>query len=225
MPAISIENVSKQFPTTREPLTILRDVSLQLEAGQNVAVVGPSGSGKSTLLHVIGGLDAPSSGKVLIKDQDPYSLSEPELARFRNGHVGFIFQDHHLLPQLTVLENVLIPVMAQGPIDPADVARANDLIQRVGLTERVSHRPAELSGGERERVAVARAMIRNPIVLLADEPTGNLDKSNASKVAQLLLELQKSESTMLIIVTHSPELAAMMQKRVLLDDGKLTEVS
>ncbi len=216
-------NVSKQYTTRAEPLVVLRDISLQLSAGENLAVLGPSGSGKSTLLHLLGTLDPPTAGQLTLDGLDPYALPEPDLARFRNQTIGFVFQDHHLLPQLSVLENVLVPALADGVPDAGRLARARDLIDRVGLAARIEHRPAELSGGERGRVALARALVMQPKLVLADEPTGNLDHSNAEAIGRLLLSLQEQEQTMLIVVTHSGDLAMMMERRLLLDDGRLTE--
>ncbi|MFN0019995.1 MAG: ABC transporter ATP-binding protein [Pirellulaceae bacterium] len=221
MPDLVIENVSKSFPTRGEPLVVLREVSLALSAGENAAILGPSGSGKSTLLHILGALDSPTSGSVTLRGQNPFELDEPGLAKFRNHNLGFIFQDHHLLPQLTVLENVLIPALAEGRPSSAQVERARELIARVGLAERAGHRPAELSGGERQRAGVARALLLKPLLLLADEPTGNLDRTTATAIGSLLLSLQKQEPTILLVVTHSQELAALMQKRYELDDGRL----
>jgi len=221
MTTLSVTNVSKQYPTRGEPLEVLRNVSLELAAGQNLAIIGPSGCGKSTLLHLLGTLDTPTSGKIELNGQDPFQLDEPELADFRNHNIGFIFQEHHLLPQLSVLENVLIPALASGEPSADIVQRAHDLIQRVGLEDRIGHRPAELSGGERERAAVARSLLHQPTLLLADEPTGNLDRTNAQQVAQLLLEIQQQEQTILIVVTHSNELASQLQEQRTLDDGQL----
>ncbi|MCO6459168.1 MAG: ABC transporter ATP-binding protein [Pirellulaceae bacterium] len=221
MAELVVENVSKQYATRGEPLVVLRDVSLSLAAGENVAILGPSGSGKSTLLHIIGTLDTPTSGRVLLDGQDPFELDERRLAHFRNRNVGYVFQDHHLLPQLSVLENVLIPAVAEGRPSREVVERAHDLLARVGLADRLDHRPAELSGGERERVAVARALIHQPGLLLADEPTGNLDRTSADTVSRLLLELQRQERAILIVVTHSLELARMLQRQLDLDDGRL----
>jgi lipoprotein-releasing system ATP-binding protein len=221
MPDLSVEHVSKQFPTRGEPLVVLRDVSLTLSSGENAAILGPSGSGKSTLLQIIGTLDAPTSGAVTLLGQNPADLDEPALARFRNQHLGFVFQDHYLLPQLTVLENVLIPALADGSPTEAMVARAKDLLERVGLGQRLEHRPAELSGGERQRAGVARALLLKPALLLADEPTGNLDRTSAQAVGALLVELQEQENTMLLVVTHSLELAAKMQRQYEIDDGRL----
>ena len=220
---LAVEHIAKQYPTRGEPLAVLRDVSLELRGGENVAVLGPSGSGKSTLLWILGALEPPSSGRVTLDGQDPATLAEPDLARFRNRQIGFVFQDHHLLPQCSVLENVLVPTVAAGPTSPEAVERARRLLDRVGLTDRLEHRPAELSGGERQRVALARALINAPLLILADEPTGNLDRSTATRVGELLLELQQHEQTMLVVVTHSTRLAGMMQRQLELDDGLLKE--
>jgi lipoprotein-releasing system ATP-binding protein len=221
MPDLLVDNVTKQYPTRAEPLVVLRGVSLALSAGENLAIVGPSGCGKSTLLHILGTLDDPTSGTVRLGDVDPFDLTEPELAALRNRQIGFIFQDHHLLPQCSVLENVLLPTIAAGRTPPESLDRARTLLSRVGLEQRLEHRPAELSGGERQRAAVARALINRPALLLADEPTGNLDHANAASIARLLLELQTQEKTMLIVVTHSLEVAGMMQRQRVLDDGHL----
>jgi lipoprotein-releasing system ATP-binding protein len=223
MSSLCVEHVSKQYPTRGEPLVVLRDVSLELDRGENVAILGPSGSGKSTLLSIIGALEPPSSGRVVLDGQDPATLAEPAVAALRNRKIGFVFQDHHLLPQCSVLENVLTPTVAAGRTTPEDISRARMLLERVGLGDRLDYRPAELSGGERQRAAIARALIRTPLLLLADEPTGNLDHKTAVGVGELLLELQRQEQTMLIVVTHSPRLAAMMGRRVQLDDGTLRE--
>jgi len=225
MSDLIVEDVTKEFPSSRGPLVVLRGVSLQLSAGENLAVLGPSGSGKSTLLHVVGGLDRPTSGRVALDGIDPAQLSEVDLADFRNHRIGFIFQDHHLLPQCSVRENVLIPAMAGGPLRTEHLQRADELIERVGLADRTEHRPAELSGGERQRVAIARALVQSPRLLLADEPTGNLDGASAATVGDLLLELQAAENTMMIVVTHSLELADRMQRRLEFEDGRLRESS
>jgi lipoprotein-releasing system ATP-binding protein len=222
MPAdLQAQHLRKEFPTRGEPLVVLRDVSLSLSAGENTAIVGPSGCGKSTLLHLLGTLDKPTAGEYRLLDQEPWKLDERGLAHFRNHRVGFIFQDHHLLPQLSVLENVLVPALAEGPPNEETVKRAKQLIERVGLKERSEHRPAELSGGERQRAGVARALLLKPALLLADEPTGNLDRTSAAGVAKLLLELQQEEQTMMVLVTHSQELASQMQRQFELNDGQL----
>jgi lipoprotein-releasing system ATP-binding protein len=221
MTQLVVENVVKEYPTRDRPLSVLRGCSLELAAGQNAAILGPSGSGKSTLLYIIGTLDRPTGGRVALDGQDPFTLSEPDLATFRNRRLGFVFQDHHLLPQCTVLENVLIPFLADGVATHADEEHAKDLLARVGLSERLDHRPGELSGGERQRTAIARALVREPTLLLADEPTGNLDRTTAESIAELLLELQAEANTILIVVTHSTALAAAVGRRMELDAGKL----
>jgi lipoprotein-releasing system ATP-binding protein len=205
------EHIYKSYPTPSGPLVVLEDVNLTLEPGQSVAIMGPSGSGKSTLLNILGALDRPTSGRVILDGQDYALLGDNQLARLRNQHLGFLFQDHHLLPQCTVLENVLIPLLAFGRPSRADVARAKALLQRVGLAERIDYFPGELSGGERQRVALVRALIGRPKLLLADEPTGNLDAENAAQVIELMLELQKEFGSILVVVTHSPYVAEKMQ--------------
>jgi len=224
MPQLSVENVTKEYSTRAEPLVVLRGVSLSLEPGENVAILGPSGCGKSTLLQIIGTLDQPTSGRVLLAGCNPLELDEPRLADFRSHKIGFVFQDHHLLPQCNVLENVLLPVMAAGDVDTAAIDRARTLLERVGLSGRLDHLPGELSGGERQRAAIARALVNRPALLLADEPTGNLDRATSGSVARLLLELQTQEQTMLVVVTHSLELAALFQRRLELNAGQLAEL-
>lgn len=221
MPELVVNSITKQFPTRSQPLEVLRGASLELARGQNLAILGPSGSGKSTLLHIIGTLDRPTDGQVELEGQDPFQFDEPQLADFRNERIGFVFQEHHLLPQCSVIENVLIPTIAQHGPDEQTTARARKLIERVGLSARIDHRPAELSGGERQRVAIARALIRKPVLLLADEPTGSLDRAIANSVGQLLLELQRDENMMLIVVTHNLELAGIFDRRMRLDGGRL----
>ena len=189
-----------------------------------MAVIGDSGSGKSTFLHIAGTLDYPSSGNVSLIGNDLTELDENQLAHFRNENIGFIFQEHHLLPQLTALENVLLPIVATGATDSDSIKRAKDLLDSVGLSDRLDHRPAALSGGERQRVAVARALIREPILLLADEPTGSLDQANAEKTGQLLLDLQNQHNMILICVTHSSKLASVFQNKSRLVDGRLAAV-
>jgi lipoprotein-releasing system ATP-binding protein len=196
-------------------------VNLEVEPGEALAVMGPSGSGKSTLLYIIGTLDRPTTGGVRLNGEDPFALREAALADFRNRNVGFVFQDHHLLPQCSVLENVLVPTLAGGNGHGDTVAYARSLLERVGLSGRLDHRPAELSGGERQRVAVARALIRKPKLVLADEPTGNLDRRAAQSVGQLLLDLHRQEQTMLVVVTHSAELARMFPRQLEMGDGVL----
>jgi lipoprotein-releasing system ATP-binding protein len=224
MPKLMAENVTKQYPTRGEPLVVLGGVSLAMDAGQTAAILGPSGSGKSTLLSILGTLEPPSGGRVLLDGVDPFRLDERALAAFRNRRIGFVFQDHYLLPQCSVLENVLLPAVAGGPLRPETLDRARMLLERVGLGERLDHRPAELSGGERQRAALARALLLAPDLLLADEPTGNLDRQTAERVGQLLVELQANEPRMVMVVTHSPRLAALMQRQFELDQGVLREV-
>jgi lipoprotein-releasing system ATP-binding protein len=216
-----VENVVKEYPTPSAPLRVLDGVSFQLRRGENMAILGPSGSGKSTLLSIIGTLEPPTSGTVRLADQNPSSLNESALAAFRRQHIGFVFQEHHLLPQCTVLENLLVPFLANGAATEDDQNRATELLERVGLAERRTHRPAELSGGERQRVAIARALVRGPTLLLADEPTGNLDRTTAASITQLLLELQAERNAILIVVTHSESLASALSRRMELDAGRL----
>jgi lipoprotein-releasing system ATP-binding protein len=221
---LQAKSISKSFPTRAGDLVVLRDVSLALEAGRSVAIMGPSGSGKSTLLNILGTLEPPTAGRVTLDGAEPFSLSERELARFRNQRIGFVFQEHHLLPQCSVLENVLLPTLADaGNPDASD--RAAELLERVGLTDRRDHRPAELSGGERQRVAIARALINDPALVLADEPTGNLDRAAAEIVADLLAELTRDARRILIVVTHNERLASRFTPRYELLDGVLTPQS
>jgi lipoprotein-releasing system ATP-binding protein len=223
MPNLTVRDIVKEYPTRDKPLSVLRGCSLDLSAGENAVILGPSGSGKSTLLYIIGTLDTPTSGRVTLDGVDPFALKEPELAKFRNQRLGFVFQDHHLLPQCSVLENVLVPTLADGGATSDIVDRARKLLDRVGLGARLDHRPAELSGGERQRVAIARALLLKPALLMADEPTGNLDRTTATQIGDLLLELPRDEGTMLLVVTHSLELAARFQRRLELDDGRLND--
>jgi lipoprotein-releasing system ATP-binding protein len=221
MTALAAQSLSKSFVVAGGELVVLRDASLQLERGQSVAIVGPSGSGKSTLLSILGTLDQPSGGTYELAGAEPFTMSEPQLAAFRSRHIGFIFQDHHLLPQCSVIENVLAPLLADGAAGKEDVARAEQLLQRVGLGARLDHRPAQLSGGERQRAAIARAVLRNPTLILADEPTGNLDRSTAGVITDLMLQLQAEHNAILIVVTHSPGLAERLERRYEIDGGRL----
>jgi lipoprotein-releasing system ATP-binding protein len=218
---LQVRDLSKDYPTRNGPLSILRRVQFELNKGDALAVMGPSGSGKSTLLHVLGTLDRPTSGTVLLDGKDPFTLSERQLADYRNRHIGFIFQDHHLLPQCSVLENVLIPTLVAPDSKPEIEKWARELIDRVGLSDRLNHRPAELSGGERQRAAVALAFIHKPTLLLADEPTGNLDRRTAHTVGQLLLDLHRQEQNILVVVTHSAELASLFERCMEMADGML----
>jgi lipoprotein-releasing system ATP-binding protein len=217
---LHVADLRKEYPSPDGRLPILAGVSFELERGQAVAVMGPSGSGKSTLLYVLGTLEPPTSGTVTLDGRDPFALAEAELAAFRNRQVGFVFQDHCLLPQCTVLENVLTPTLVAGDSGPR-VDRARWLLERVGLGARAGHRPAQLSGGERQRVAIARALVLEPTLLLCDEPTGNLDRHTADTVATLLLDLHRQQGTILVVVTHSTELAARLPLRWQLSEGLL----
>ena len=205
-------------------VSVLRGISLHIAPGQTVAVRGPSGSGKSTLLHLLGGLDVPTAGRILFRGRDLASLSRAERADFRNRTIGFVFQFHYLLPQFTVLENVLLPALAGGQRAPDLAARALDLLNRLGLHSRQQHRPAELSGGERQRVAVARALINRPALLLADEPTGALDHAHAAALTDAMLDLQREEGAALVVVTHSADVAGRMEQVYDLEDGILRKV-
>jgi lipoprotein-releasing system ATP-binding protein len=249
--SLEVRGLTKDYPTRSGPLSVLRGIDMDVAAGEALVIMGPSGSGKSTLLYILGTLDEPTSGTVRIgkypadnsrlrvesyqqgsttaapvrteKMIDPFALSGGELAAFRNGSIGFVFQDHHLLPQCSVLENVLIPSLV-GPDDGAiSRARAVALLERVGLGHRLDHRPAELSGGERQRVAVARALLHRPSLVLADEPTGNLDRTSARAVGALLLEMCQEEGGMLVTVTHSADLARRFPRVLVMDDGQLRQ--
>jgi lipoprotein-releasing system ATP-binding protein len=220
--SLQVENLTKSFPTRSGELPVLRGITLEMADGEALAVVGPSGSGKSTLLHLLGTLDRPTSGTYRLWGDDPFALSDAALARFRNRRIGFVFQEHYLLPQCSVLENVLIPSVAGYTDDRIEAeTRARELLDRVGLGARLDHRPAELSGGERQRVAFARAVLLRPALLLADEPTGNLDRQTARSVGKLLLDVHRQEHTILILVTHSPELAEMLPRQMEMVDGTL----
>lgn len=209
---LKVENISKEYPTPRGTLKILSDISLSLNPGDAVSIMGPSGSGKSTLLYIVGALEPPSSGTVTLDGRNPFQLKSNELAAFRNKEIGFVFQDHCLLPQCSVLENVLTPTLvAAGGNNLLHDARS--LLDQVGLADRVDHRPAELSGGEKQRVSMARALIMKPKLLLCDEPTGNLDQKSADVVAGLLLDLHKRQQTILLLVTHNSELANRFPQR------------
>jgi lipoprotein-releasing system ATP-binding protein len=219
--SLLVRHLAKEYPTRNGALSVLREVNLELQRGDALAVMGPSGSGKSTLLHILGTLDRPTHGEVRLEGVDPFALPERQLADFRNRHVGFVFQDHHLLPQCSVLENVLIPTLVARDDREKMKTWARQLLDRVGLADRLDHRPAELSGGERQRVAVARALIHRPVLLLADEPTGNLDRRTAQSIGKLLLELHREERTILVVVTHSLELADCFPRMLVMEDGSL----
>jgi lipoprotein-releasing system ATP-binding protein len=220
---LEVNNLSKEYATPRGELPILSGVSLRLARGDALSIMGPSGSGKSSFLYIVGALDPPTSGTVTLDGQNPFEMPERELAAFRNRRIGFIFQDHCLLPQLTVLENVLTPTLVAKGAKGAgqELERARQLLAEVGLEARSEHRPAELSGGEKQRVALARALIREPLLLLCDEPTGNLDHASAATVAGLLLELHRRQETILVVVTHNAELAARFPLRYELQEQNL----
>jgi lipoprotein-releasing system ATP-binding protein len=218
------DHISKSYPTPRGELPILKDVSLEVDRGGAVAIMGPSGSGKSTLLYILGALDPPSAGTISLDGEDPFALDERAQAAFRNRRIGFVFQDHSLLPQCSVLENVLAPTLVAPPDERdgrQDEARARELLKQVGLADRLDHRPGELSGGEKQRAAIARALIREPLLVLCDEPTGNLDRASADNVAALLLDLHQRRQTILVVVTHSPVLADRFAVRYEMSEGKL----
>lgn len=215
---LEARNIFKSYITPRGPLPILNDVTLSLAAGDAISIIGPSGTGKSTLLYILGALDPPTSGEVTLDGRNPFTLSDKDVSEFRNTQIGFVFQDHCLLPQCTVLENVLIPTMLGR--DKCE-ERAKQLLDQVGLSHRLDHRPAELSGGEKQRVSIARAMIRNPKLLLCDEPTGNLDRHTAVQVADLLVEINRVSKNILVVVTHSAELAGRFPKVFELVEGQL----
>jgi lipoprotein-releasing system ATP-binding protein len=226
---LELVHVAKNYPSPgdEEGVCVLKDIDLKVDKGKSLVIVGPSGSGKSTLLNIIGALDRPTKGQVLFDDKDLAGLDETELARIRNKQTGFVFQLHHLLPQCTVLENVLIPTLADDHRPPAKELRerATNLLERVGLKEFLLHRPGELSGGQRQRVAVVRALINRPELLLADEPTGSLDRDASENIGELLIELNRSEQITLIVVTHSLELAEHMGQVMELNNGLLTSRS
>ncbi len=217
---LKVDAISKEFETPRGPLPILSDVSFAKEPGEALCIMGPSGSSKSTLLHILGTLEPPTAGTVTLGGRNPFQLPEPELASFRNREVGFVFQDHFLLPQCSVLENVLIPTLVATDVGDTET-RARELLERVGLGERLAHRPAELSGGEKQRVALARALVLEPRLLLCDEPTGNLDATSAGTVAELLFELSAREQAILIVVTHNATFSERFEDRRRLTDGRL----
>jgi lipoprotein-releasing system ATP-binding protein len=214
-------HLSKSYPTPAGALTVLRDVTLSLDAGDAACVMGPSGSGKSTLLYILGGLEPPTSGTVELDGKDPYALTAAALAAFRNHDVGFVLQDHCLLPQCTVLENVLVPTLV-GKVDHGAADRAGQLLQQVGLGDRLHHRPGELSGGEKQRAAIARALIRRPRLILCDEPTGNLDAETAATVADLLIALHRQQQAIMVLVTHSEALGSRFTRRWAMNRGVLS---
>lgn len=221
---LKVSDVGKSYATPRGPLTVLTSVSFTLSPGDAAAITGPSGSGKSSLLYMLGALEPPSEGAITLSGRNPFTLSPAEVADFRNTEIGFVFQDHCLLPQCSVLENVLVPTLVArkgGHNSGDDAQRAMACLDQVGLRERLDHRPGELSGGEKQRVAIARALVRQPKLVLCDEPTGNLDQASASTVASLLLDLHARQRNILIVVTHSERLAAQFPIRFEIADGRL----
>ncbi|MBX3417310.1 MAG: ABC transporter ATP-binding protein [Pirellulaceae bacterium] len=225
MSQLVVTDLRKEFPTPNGPLLILDGVNFSLESGKNLAIVGPSGSGKSTLLQIIGALDTATSGSIQLAGIDPAGLNPQALSKFRNEQVGFVFQEHHLLPQLSALENVLLPRLATGTATDEDVTWGRELLNRVGLSDRSGHLPSELSGGEKQRVAVARSLISRPALLLADEPTGSLDQANAETIGKLLLDVQQVVGAILICVTHSSALASVFEQTARLNQGRLEFVA
>jgi lipoprotein-releasing system ATP-binding protein len=220
---LEVQNLSKEYPAPGGQLPVLSEIGLSLNAGDAVSIVGPSGSGKSTLLYILGAMETPTSGTVRLEGQDLQALDAKSLAAFRNAKIGFVFQDHHLLPQCTVLENVLVPTLVSKSADATQV-RALDLLERVGLTSRLHHRPHELSGGEKQRVALARALIMQPSLILCDEPTGNLDQDSTKTVMSLLFELHKMQQGILIVVTHNMEVAQDFRLKYRLSNTRLHRI-
>ncbi len=218
---LEVKGLSKEYPTPGGNLRVLSDVNLELKAGDSVSIVGPSGSGKSTLLYILGALEPPTSGTVRLNGRNPFELDEKSLASFRNQEIGFVFQDHHLLPQCSVLENVLIPTLV-GHGSERTQELAKELLEQVGLGPRIHHRPHELSGGEKQRVALARALVGRPRLVLCDEPTGNLDHASTAAVAELLLKLHEQHQSILIVVTHNLDLAGRFRLRYQLSSTGLT---
>jgi len=217
---LEARNLSKEYPGAGERIHVLSDVSISLNDGDSASITGPSGSGKSTLLFILGALEPPTAGTVLLGGLNPYAMDEKSLAAFRNRKIGFVFQDHHLLPQCTVLENVLVPSLA-APRDTSAQSRALDLLDQVGLSPRIHHHPHELSGGEKQRVALARALVMNPQLVLCDEPTGNLDHDSTELVTSLLLDLHRRWRNILVVVTHNPAVAERFDRKYRLSETRL----
>jgi lipoprotein-releasing system ATP-binding protein len=222
---LRVSDLKKSFQTNASlRIDILRKISFELEAGETLAIVGASGIGKSTLLHILGTLDRPDEGQLVFRDLDVFAMNAERLAGFRNRSIGFVFQFHHLLPEFTAIENVMMPALINGYPRTDARRHAHDLLSRVGLARRIGHRVTQLSGGEQQRVALARAIVQKPPLLLADEPTGNLDKRNGESIHQLLMDLNRELNMTLVVVTHNPELADLMDRRVTIAEGRLVEL-
>lgn len=222
---IRVNNLKKSFQSNASlRIDILKEITFKLEAGETLAIVGASGIGKSTLLHILGTLDRPDDGRIVFRDLDVFAMNADRLAGFRNRSIGFVFQFHHLLPEFTAIENVMMPALINDHPRTDARRRAHDLLSRVGLDRRLDHRVTQLSGGEQQRVALARAIVQKPPLLLADEPTGNLDKRNGESIHQLLMDLNRELNMTLVVVTHNPELADLMDRRVTIAEGRLVEL-
>jgi lipoprotein-releasing system ATP-binding protein len=218
-----VTRLSKEYSVAGTQLPVLADIDLSIEPGNALSIIGPSGSGKSTLLYALGALEPPTAGTITLDGEDPYAMDSKALAAFRNRKIGFVFQDHHLLPQCNVIENVLIPTLVAPPDDSAET-RARDLLEQVGLASRISHHPHELSGGEKQRVALARALIMQPRLLLCDEPTGNLDRDSTELIASLILEIHRKQKNILVVVTHNLELAGRFAMKYMLTGAHLSKI-
>jgi len=223
-PILACEQIAKYYTDGASKVEVLRQIDLEVQASEMIAIVGTSGSGKSTLLHLLGGLDQPTHGRVFLNGQDPRTLTETERCQTRNRYLGFVYQFHHLLPEFTALENVSMPLLIQGEKPHIIQERAAALLEKVGLQNRMQHRLGQLSGGERQRVAIARALVVNPLCVLADEPTGNLDPANAERVLQLFFDLQASFKTSVVMVTHDLAIAKCAQRIMRIEEGRLVAV-
>ena len=218
---IQCQNVGKTYDDGSLKVEVLRNIDFQVTSGEGIGIIGASGSGKSTLLHILGGLDKPTSGEVKIQGQGLNSLSQVAIGQLRNRHLGFVYQFHHLLPEFSALENVMMPLLVARKSRAEAQAAAAEILEKVGLGSRMTHRPGELSGGERQRAAIARALVTKPDCLLADEPTGNLDRKNATHALEMMLELKRELGTALIVVTHDEQLAKRFDRVLTMDDGSL----